>query len=215
MWMKRFFAQNWFNLGTLLISVIALVVAVQSNLFAKEANDIARSSTNPLLNVVGDNETGNITVTGCNYDSQEPYRLKREMLDIFTFLNKGGLSASLLKVRFFEGEIEYPHVNIRALDRERYLAEGELLDLPLDIEAGKARTWVVQASDLSSWRTIEDALRNINYPDPSSQILPRTKTPGKWVFEFSDGTIIDSMYKDGWYDIHPHLLQQLQETKCD
>lgn len=218
--MKKSFAENWLDLVILIISVVALLVSIQSNFHAKEANRLALRSSTPDLDLISthSSDSGNIAVTGCFYaGSTNPYRIRRARSDLFTFVNRGGLGASLINVGFLEGGTEYSVTDIYELDPNSALgyADEVRVQLPVDVGAGTARIWRVRASETSRWGSVEEALLSIDYPNPNATELPETRKPTLWKFEFSDGTVVVHEYKAGWYHIQPEIERHLQETNCN
>lgn len=207
--MKKFFAKNWFNAVTLFIAIIAIFVSLRGNEIALNAS----TSSVEVINNYG--SYGIITVVGCfdKNNPNAPHQLTRYASEILTFVNRGGRDTSLIKASFSEGNGNYSDVKFIELD-PIYPSSRIDLKLPLDIESGKGKIWLVQSVNSSNWNTVENALNAINYLNPQSTTLPEIPKPALWKFDFSDGTTIAHEYQAGWYHIESNIEFRMQDDEC-
>jgi len=87
-----FFKKNWYNMVSLLISLTAVLIALQ-------ANNFARRSTTPdlVVNRVGDN-IWHIFADACYKSSSNEYELSLSSLPEYWISNNGGLPAALIVI---------------------------------------------------------------------------------------------------------------------
>jgi hypothetical protein len=218
--MKTFLNKHWFNVGTILIAIVALAISLQANLYAREANQITVRGTTASLNVFRNfsNYSTPITITGCFHmsGSLRQYILTQEVTEVFTIVNKGGLGASLIGIYFSEGGEDYK-INLYDYDKNGYILEASEKNkrtLPIDIDAGKGIILLAKADQVTVGNTVSAVLLS-NYPVLDSQEPQEIKKPAVWRLEFSDGTIILEEYKQGWYSINPYIDRSLNEDECN
>ena len=90
----EFFSKNWYNTISLLISLTAVLIAIQANNYAR------RSSTPDLvINRIGD-DSWSIFADGCYSSSKNQYRLSLSSMPEYWISNNGGLPSALIDVDF-------------------------------------------------------------------------------------------------------------------
>ncbi len=209
--MKKFLLKNWFNVVTLVISVIAIIVAYLSLMTAREANVLTLANSSPNLIILDKevNEPKLIIINGCKASSKQKYVISRQMSDKFSFANNGGRAVSLVEVKFTEGDFTYKDVKIYDKNSYQY-KDVEPLILPLTIEAGNAVAWFFDSKYNSFWdydyKTHDEAFIAIE----NSTNKPMYYT---WEFEFSDRTVLKFTYPVKWsgYSTNPNIDGALEE----
>jgi hypothetical protein len=206
--MRNFLAKNWFNVATLTIAICALIISLAGNAITLSANT-------PRVEIIGNYISyGIISVTGCyEQNVTSHYQINRRASEILTFVNRGGRAVSLIKASFSEGTGNYFIVNFYEVDPNNQ-SNQQQLKLPLDLNAGAGRIWLVETTNSTNWVTVNDALDAINFQDPQSRINPEIPRPAFWRFEFSDGSTVIHEYTAGWYHIQPSIDVQLENSPC-
>ena len=176
-WIK----ENWFNIFMLIVAIAALATTVQSN-------RIAENASTPKLEVISDNAYA-YSHQLCR-SQPDYYEMKLGILRSITVVNRGGRLATLLRVDFRRrpGGSTYPFfVRLSGTDPTQSLG-NQRLKLPLDIEAGLGRIWIVEAFTRVRSGRAEPMVESLTAA--AAEILPSEQNPYQWEFEFSDGSII-------------------------
>jgi hypothetical protein len=179
--MKNAFKENWFNILTLIVAIVAVTTTIRSN-------QIASNASTPKLEVISDSVyaySHQLCRSQPNY-----HEMKLGILRSITVVNRGGRLATLLRVDFRRrpGGSTYPFfVKLSGTDPTQSLG-NQILKLPLDIEAGLGRIWIVEAFTRVRSGSAEPLVESLTAA--AAEILPDEQNPYQWEFEFSDGSII-------------------------
>jgi hypothetical protein len=217
--------QNWFNLVTLAMALIALTLSLQANQtsneaneIANEANEIARENSSPQMSVVKEGFLKDtVMVTGCRTETNYFY-LEFYAVDEFTIANRGGRTTALVGAQLKQGERQY---DVRVYSPQAFNAneytdltrgvvvgepdlaimvptKADPLTLPLNIESGTGSKWMFQGEFIRVFSTQQEAQSALD----SEENAPRELT---WSFEFSDGSIVTLNKEIVSYSINPNL----------
>lgn len=211
--MKNFLLRNGFNLATMVLAIVALYFAYQSNQIADRTNQIVLEQGAPKILVLHD--TGfldlAIYVTACHDVGLAETRIRRFVRDRITIVNNGGRAASVLNVLFSDGLQTFTDVKTYEPGGSGTLGKEEL-KMPLSIEPGKAYNLEIQAQYDSLGDREKGLATTISYLLESRAKIMREVY---WMFTISDGTRIAKDYKDARYailhDINAAILDNCEE----
>jgi hypothetical protein len=201
--MITFLINNWSPLLALIISVIALIVAIRSNNYAQR---ISSAQLDMLIHkvVYKSDIDWVIYVKGYNYpppiNQDFPYELRFDTYREEIIANNGGLSTVLLKSIFLSGQNPWNTKIFYFIPPD---AVGEEAFMP-EIPTGSAKRFLLEAETVIKFRTISEAMTF-----SSGLNNQKIKNPGKWLLIFSDGKDITRKCKNGRYLISPDINKEL------
>lgn len=190
--MKYFLKNNWANITTLAISIIAIFLSLQSNQLSKQAIEIA----SPKLEVtfLDSPSPTFIYIDACLLSYPETrYTIEYHSSDVFIINNSGGLKTSLIDINLNVGDKSFRDLFAYKQNNNvntNIFKSGEKITLPVDIEAGTARRWGIEVITFRGYKTIEEALNSISMFDFHSDIQLYDTQTGYWEFIFGDNTIL-------------------------
>lgn len=221
--MKRL-QKDWINITILAMTFIALLLAIQANLYS-------RKSVTANLVIMDDQEyySGSNTdkwgfwIDGCkNFIGGNTLRF--HSLGKFWIRNDGGLDTSLIKVHLYvENKPEAPSPFVPSSwsvglikGDDPYQIELEEYVYQLNIPSGSLVPINVHAAALTSFRRtsevydyLEDSLYN------SLGIKNELALSGIWEFEFSDGTVINKIYNKATFPISNPFTKEDLSTQLE
>lgn len=181
--MKSYLKKNIIGLGSLFVAIAALIVAVQ-------ANQINRENQKPEIEIdtVKVSVGWNPTLTGCKSikDGVTSYALNRKYYYHLFVTNQGGRTTSLVWI-----EVTDAISDVRGMAITLYEPKGKpkpdapYEKLPVDIDPGTTREWLVEGYLGTAYYSKEQALQSADWPG-----FPEMQKPIIWKFTFSDGTVI-------------------------
>lgn len=199
-------------------------LAQQANQIMLRTNEIESESSSPNLRAIASLFAGaTFMETGCRYSRDDgSYEIGYYLADEFTIANTGGRNASLVKVDLersdgriyttkvfpptsFDFNVEPPRETYRgtvfANGRQAVVpTSAEPVRLPVDLEAGSAESWFVQAQYTEYPASQEEAKTAI----AAFEAAP-TQTI-TWTLSFSDGSIVTIPKSPVIYSPNPNLF---------
>lgn len=223
-----FLKKNWANTISISISIIAILISIQSNAYSRKSSnsEILVEDIGEVYNN-GNYETWYLTVYGCNDDYSDGYLLYLETVGEFWLSNIGGLDTTLLATYFTsEFEIYDPRFDKNARDtwstsiyeHPNLAIIGEEIT-SLEMPAGKGMPINLHAVNTAYFPTSEKALSYFQSLIGSSN--QRTiENNGTWVFRFSDGKTYSKTYNYveirllDYIENKPKTLNEQLEISC-
>jgi hypothetical protein len=172
-------------IGSLFVSVLALAAAVQANMLAREANELAQGGGVNIEVYEEDESLLQLIYTSVCYleGAEKPYVAERTAHENFTIVNRGATDAALVTLKLLEGDDEYRPMDLHTVN---HLEEEStvILELPMEIPAGSARTFIARVSYSESFPAKNPALEVARVESTEPEY------PAKWVLGFSDGMMV-------------------------
>jgi hypothetical protein len=227
---SKFFQKNWASIISVIVSVIAILISIQSNIYSKRI-----SNSDMLIEDYGEvhNNSSNkpwyVSVYGCKNDYANDYILNFSTGGEFWISNTGGLDATLLATDFTSDIDIYDY---RVGFDKNYTWKTSIYEHPnpdifgdeislLEMPAGKGLPVQLTAQILAFFPTENDALRYSNSLMNGDSYHNLTEKSGTWIFRFSDGKTYSKSYDQvditlsrGSAD-KPQTFSQQLETSCE
>lgn len=190
--MEKLLHKHWFNLITVTIALVALVLSYQ-------ANQIARSETIAQIERVSSQtfEYSLHAISACKEGDPPNYRLDRYFESTQLFANRGGRAADLIgfdatqNIPGFAPYSEWYDMKVFG-NNDATTGSWERLTVPVTLAPGTSRLWKFELHRFSDNtnsgnHTVEDINASIEF-------AKQTWSPVIWTYYFSDGTIIEKSY---------------------
>ena len=184
---------KWLGVGSLVVAVLALGVAIQANLLSREANEIASRAVESSITVNKPSGSSKQILARICYDAEiERYVVGRKIYTSFDILNNGGLSTSLMNIEIYEPPEKFMLDILRDVNEEAGYYEGVVL--PLDVPPGSGRSLRLIGEYDHQFDNKEDAIRASRWPWEESE-----RATIVWSLEFSDGSVFSETEEDYKY----------------
>lgn len=198
--------QNNLDLISIVVSITALLIAFQSNIYSKKANELAREA-NELqeleseyrIELFNDASSQTVNVAGCT--SGNMFVIRRSTSTFFSISNSGARSAFLVDVEMDEPDVTYDHVRLTEGDADPTVKQW--LWFPVEIQPGTTRHLRLWA-DSNAYYSDQQSARNV--------VSQMQTWPIIWRFIFSDGTVLSQEVDNGW---HSPMLDFQNECRFD
>lgn len=192
-----FLEANWYDTISLILSLTALVVAIQANIYA-------RKNSTPTLSIKDNNDRRGakypmywpLQVGGWNRKSTCGYELEFTSSNEFWISNNGGLSATLVSVSFitdFDKAIKSDRAekwNVTVHKHDNPAHFGDVI-YQLDVPAGSTvPVYVYAKTDYQSFHTKEAALSFVDSLRVNPIAGDTYKKSARYYFRFGDGTVL-------------------------
>jgi len=228
--MIKFFKKNWVNVVSILISVIALLISIQSNTYSKKSSN-SQIQIEDIGEVYANNnkQTWYITVYGCSDDDSDGYILHFSTVGEFWVSNTGGLDTTLLVTDFASdiktfdyrfGQREIDSWSASVYEHPNSETRGAYISL-LEVTAGKGVPIYTSADSIAYFETADDAIHYFQSLIQGDSNQGLVEKRGIWLFRFSDGETYSKSYsmaeiKLMVYDKNkPNNLKGQLETSCN
>lgn len=226
----KFFQKNWASIISVIVSVVAVLISIQSNIYSKRASnsDMLIEDIEEVYNN-SSNQTWYVSVYGCKNDYANDYILNFSTVGEFWISNTGGLDTTLLATEFTSDIDIYDYRvgfdkhytwSTSVYEHPNFDMIGDEINL-LEIHAGKGLPVNMRALILAFFPTENDALRYSNSLMNGDPYHNLTEKRGTWIFRFSDGKTYRKSYDQ--VDIRlsrssadkPKTFSQQLETSCE
>jgi hypothetical protein len=224
----KFLKKNWASTISLVISIIAVLISMQSNMYSRKASssDILIEDIGELYNR-GNHQTWYATVYGCDDDYSDGYVLHFNTGGEFWLSNMGGLDTTLLATYFvsdidiYDSRVNFNKDNTwRASVYEHpnlYFIGDEINSV--EIPAGKGLPVNVLADTEAYFPTVDAAIQYFQslIGDSTQKLIDKR---GAWIFRFSDGKTYSKAYDKAdlrlmdYLADKPKTLKEQLETSC-
>ena len=188
-----FFVTNWYNVIALILSLTALVVAIQANIYARK-NSTPTISIKDNQERSGQKSTTNwrLNLQGCYRKSIRAYELVLRVPGEFWITNSGGMNSTLVDINFVIGVdrvLENRFGTKWYIEMHKHTNPHTKGDIIFDLNISSGETvpiYVTAISNPVSFQTKEAALK---YAD--DLVIKYAAFPAsRWYFRFGDGTTL-------------------------
>lgn len=209
-----------------ILAIIGVVLAIGTLILAWQSNQLSiegTSSSPQITTKAFDRET--MMTVGCQ-TKDDYFWVRHYIANEFTISNSGGRAVSLVNARLVRGDNE---LKVKAflpqsfdarnpsvpsgMDEQHGIVFSESLAnailvptkaepiiFPLKLESGLGERWLFQADDTDTLSAENDAILAVSDTETGEDKIT-------WVFEFSDGTILNHETAIASYSYNPSLLQ--------
>lgn len=239
----KFFQKNWASILSITVSVVAVLISIQSNIYNKRSSnsdiliedyrEVFDTSSNEVDNN-SDSQAWYVSVYGCKSENNNEYILHFSTIGEFWISNTGGLNTTLLTTEFTSDIDIYDYRD----DSDKYYntwAASVIYEFPnsdtigeigeeinlLEMQAGKGLPVNIIAYTLAFFPTENDALRYA-YPLLNGDSFQNpVEKKGTWIFRFSDGKTYSKTYNQAHIYLSafnankPDTLSRQLETSCE